>query len=156
MTGNVNPIWLDAHWKKKRMLTVERINNAVEELHKTGAAITIGRICETVKRVYGISISANTITRNSLAYDIYVAHRVPPRARMLKEPALSKLLREAPDPEKQSLRARITRLRRMPKDGLISGLIRLEDASCEQKMLECRLREEIVRLTLASSAGGGK
>lgn len=114
------------------------------------------KIREAVKRIYGVSISANTITRNHLAYDIYAAHRVPPRARTVKEPSLSELLREAPDPKKQSLRARITRLRRTPKDGLISRLIRLEAATCEQKMLECRLREEIVRLTLAASAGGGK
>lgn len=156
MTDNVNPVWLETHWKKKRLLTAERVNTAVEELHKTGAAVTLAKICAAVKRIYGVSISANTITRNNLAYDIYAAYRVPPRTRTVKEPSLSDLLRETSEPEKQSLRARITRLRRAPKDGLISTLIRLEATTCEQKMLECRLREEIVRLTLAASAGGRK
>jgi hypothetical protein len=156
MTENVNPTWLERHWKNKRLVTAERVNKAVAELRKTGTAITLAKICEAVKRIYGVSMSANTITRNNLAYDIYAAHRVPPRARSLKEPSLSELLREASDPEKQSLRARIVRLRRTPKDGLISSLIRLEAATGEQKMLECRLREEIVRLTLAASVGGGK
>ena len=156
MSGNSNPIWLESYWQQKRLLTAERVSKAVEELHRTGAAITIAQICDAVRRIYGVSVSANTITRNALAYEVYKAHRAPRRVRMLKDSSLLELLNSADGPDKRSLRARIARLRRTPKDGLISRLIRLETATKEQKMVECRLREEIVRLTLASSATGGK
>jgi hypothetical protein len=82
--------------------------------------------------------------------------RAPPRTRVLKDPSLMELLNGLEDSERASLRAKIARLRRISKDGLISQLISLEAASREHKALECRLREEIVRLTLATSAGGGK
>jgi hypothetical protein len=66
------------------------------------------------------------------------------------------LLKGVEGSERASVRAKIARLRRIPKDGLISQLISLEAASREHKALECRLREEIVRLMLATSPGAGK
>jgi hypothetical protein len=154
--SKVNPAWLEPHWKRKRLLTAERVSHAVEELGRTGATVTIAKVCEAVQRIYGVSVSANTITRNDLAYEIYKAHRAPPRTRVLKDPLLMELLKGVEGSERASLRAKIARLRRISKDGLISQLISLEAASREHKALECRLREEIVRLTLATSAGGGK
>jgi hypothetical protein len=156
MRREINPVWLETHWKQKRLLTAERVGKAAEELQRTGTVVTIARLCAAVQRIYGVSISANTITRNELAYEIYKANRGPSRTRMLKDPSLSELLKHADGPEKQSLRAKVGRLRRRPKDSLISNLIRLEAATHEHKILECRLREEIVRLMLATSAGAGK
>jgi hypothetical protein len=156
MSSKVNPTWLESHWKQKRLQTAERVSKAIEELRRTGMVVTIAKICEAIQRIYGVSISANTITRNDLAYEIYKAHRAPPRVRTLKDPSLTELLKGVEGSERASLRTKIARLRRISKDGLISQLISLEAASRGHKVLECRLREEIVRLRLATSAGGGK
>jgi hypothetical protein len=156
MNSKVNPIWLESHWKQKRLQTAERVSKAIEELRRTGMVVTIAKICDAIHRIYGVSVSANTITRNDLAYEIYKAHRAPPRTRVLRDPSLTELLKGVEGSESASLRARIARLRRASKDGLISQLIILEAATREQKLLECRLREEIVRLTLAAGAADGK
>jgi hypothetical protein len=156
MSRRVSPTWLESHWRQKRQLTAERVSHAVEELRRTGAAVTIAKVRETIQRIYGVSVSANTITRNDLAYEIYKAHRAPPRTRVLKDPSLRELLKGVEGSERASLSAKIARLRRISKDGLISQLISLEAASRDHKALECRLREEIVRLMLATSAGGGR
>jgi hypothetical protein len=118
--------------------------------------VTIESIRKTVKALSGVSISGNTIHRNEAAYEAYQKHRTEPRRRAPKQASLSQLLRDTPSNQRTSLRAKINRLRRQPKDALIAKLIRLEGAAHEHDARENNLREEILRLTLDASTRRSK
>lgn len=113
--------------------------------------MTIEAIRTAVKELSGVSISANTIHRNEAAYAAYQKHRTEPRRKPPKEAALSQLLRDVPADQRISLRAKINRLRRESKDTLIARLIRQENAAHDHDAREHNLREEILRLTVATA-----
>jgi hypothetical protein len=105
-------------------------------------------VCSRVRSLHGVSISANTIKRNELAYRIYSAHRQKPKVAHLPEPALRELVAGAAAEERRSLQSKISRLRREPKDALVAKLVSLERAVAKQRDIENRLREEILRLSV--------
>jgi hypothetical protein len=109
--------------------------------------VTYSSICAAVRAIDGISISPNTIKRNGGAYEIYIAHRLPPRRRCLPEPVLAQTITAASPEEKRPLQSRIQRLRRETKDALIARVIRLERIEEQQKAAGNALRDEIVRLS---------
>jgi hypothetical protein len=110
--------------------------------------VTFESIREVVRSLHGVSISANTIKRNELAYQIYSAHRQKPKVARLPEPALRELVANAAAEERRSLQSKISRLRREPKDALVAKLVSLERAAAKQRDVENRLREEILRLSV--------
>ncbi len=118
--------------------------------------MTIESIRKTVKALSGVSISGNTIHRNEAAYEAYQKHRTEPQRRVSKEASLSQLLRDTPSSQRTSLRAKINRLRRQPKDALIAKLIRLEGAAQDHDTRENNLREEILRLSLDAGSRRSK
>jgi len=140
------PVWLTDVWEQRRAETATRITRAVTKLRSEGCEVTYSSICAAVRAIYGISISPNTIKRNSGAYDIYIAHRLPPRHRRLPEPLLAQTITAASPEEKRPLQSRIQRLRRETKDALIARVLRLEHIVEKQKTAENALRDEIVRL----------
>jgi len=123
------------------------VQAAVDQLRERGRGVTFESIRETIRSIYGISISANTIKRNEIAYQIYSAHRQKPRVASLPEPALRALLASASAGERRGLQSKISRLRREPKDSLVAKLVCLERAVTKQRDIDNRLREEILRLS---------
>jgi hypothetical protein len=110
--------------------------------------VTFESIRETIRSLNGVSISANTIKRNEVAYQIYSAHRQKPKVASLPQPALIELVASVSVEERPSLKSKISRLRREPKDALVAKLVSLERAATRQRDVENRLREEILRLSL--------
>jgi len=119
----------------------------VDELRQQGRKATLEAIRVTIRSMHGVSISANTIKRNELAHEIYTAVCQKPKAASLPEPALRQLVENAAAEERHSLRSKISRLRRESKDALIARLVSLERAAANQKDVENRLRDEILRLS---------
>jgi multidrug efflux pump subunit AcrB len=124
-----------------------RVQAAVDQLREHGHGVTFESIRETIRSIYSISISANTIKRNEIAYQIYSAHRQKPRVVSLPQSALRALLASASAGERRGLQSKISRLRREPKDSLVAKLVCLERAVTKQRDIENRLREEILRLS---------
>jgi hypothetical protein len=141
------PEWLRSRWERTKGETAARVQAAVDQLRERGRGVTFESIRETIRSIYGISISANTIKRNEIAYQIYSAHRQKPRVASLPEPALRALLASASAGERRGLQSKISRLRREPKDSLVAKLVCLERAVTKQRDIDNRLREEILRLS---------
>ena len=141
------PLWLTAIWEQRRTETATRIARAVTKLRSDGREVTYSSICAAVRAIDGISISPNTIKRNGGAYEIYIAHRLPPRRRCFPEPLLAQTMTTASPEEKRSLQSRVQRLRRETKDALIARVLRLERIVEQQKAAENALRDEIIRLS---------
>jgi hypothetical protein len=141
------PVWLTAIWEQRRTETAARIARAVTKLLSDGCEVTYSSICAAVRAIDGVSISPNTIKRNGGAYEIYVAHRRPPRRRCLPEPLLAQIITAANPEEKRPLWSRIERLRRETKDALIARVLRLGSSVKQQKAAENALRDEVVRLS---------
>jgi hypothetical protein len=146
------PVWLTPIWEQRKTETTARISRAVTKLRSDGCEVTYSSICATIRAIDGISISPNTIKRNGGAYEIYVAHRRPPRRRYLPEPLLVQTVTAAGQEEKRPLLSRIERLRRETKDALIARILRLESIVKQQKAAENTLRDEIVRLSVNGSS----
>lgn len=73
------PEWLGPRWEKKKQITATRVDEAVQALKRDGDVVSYASIRERVHSLSGVWISANTIKRNDLAYQIYLANRRPPR-----------------------------------------------------------------------------
>jgi hypothetical protein len=107
------PTWLEGRWAEQKRATATRIAGAIASLRQAGDKITYASICRSVRSLYGISISANTIKRNDAAYELYSANRSSRRYSSLKEQALQKLIQNATGAERNRLGSKIARLRRM-------------------------------------------
>src|SRR5438093_13389403 len=66
--------WLEPLWDRKRRDTAKRVERAVRHLVAAGKPVTLEAIRQTVKSLFKVSISTNTILRNEEAYAIYVKH----------------------------------------------------------------------------------
>jgi hypothetical protein len=142
------PEWLRTRWERTKGETAARVQAAVDQLQQQGRHVTFESIRETIRLLHGVSISANTIKRNEVAYQIYSAHRQKPKVASLPQPALRGLVTSVSVEERPSLKSKISRLRREPKDALVAKLVSLERAATRQRDVENRLREEILRLSL--------
>jgi multidrug efflux pump subunit AcrB len=147
MTNGKVPEWLRARWERTKSETAARVQAAVDQLRERGRGVTFESIRETIRSMHGVSISANTIKRNELAYQIYSAHRQRPKMASLPQPALRALVANASDKDRHGLQSKISRLRREPKDSLVAKLVCLERTVAKQGDIENRLREEILRLS---------
>ena len=65
------PEWLRTRWERTKCETAARVQAAVDQLQSQGRDVTFERIRDTIRSLHGVSISANTIKRNELAYQIY-------------------------------------------------------------------------------------
>ena len=147
MSDGKVPEWLRARWERTKSETEARVQAAVDQLRERGRGVTLESIRETIRSMHGISISANTIKRNELAYQIYSAHRQRPKVASLPQPALRALVANASGEERRGLQSKLSRLRREPKDSLVAKVVSLERAGAKQRDVENRLREEILRLS---------
>ncbi len=149
--GRRAPEWLRPRWDQQRRDTADRVGRAIARLRSEKHAVTFAAIRDTVKALDGVSISTNTIQRNDLAYAIYQQHastRAPGRRR---HPSLALLLDQTPAAERNSLRARIARLRRTSKDALIASLIQLARKVKDQERRGHALRGHPPPLTVGPS-----
>ena len=62
------PEWLRTRWERTKCETAARVQAAVDQLRQHGRDVTFESIREAIRST-GVSISANTIKRNELAYD---------------------------------------------------------------------------------------
>src|SRR5579883_991791 len=145
--------WLEPLWDRKRRDTAKRVELAVRHLIAGGKPVTLEAIRQTVKSLFKISISTNTILRNEEAYAMYVKHStVSPRSKS-KNPLLLTLINETPS-NSAALRSKVSRLRRESKDALIYRILQLEGGVTKQARREDNLREEVLRLSLESRRKG--
>jgi hypothetical protein len=146
MAGSKDPKWLEPLWERKKSETAKRVEGAVKELVNQGQTVTLDGIRHTVRALFGVSISANTVRRNEGAYAAYQKHRteLPPVKAVSRSFAV--MLRAVPGAGAVNLRAKINRLRRERKDSLIARLLQLEAERKRQSDREDTLREEILRL----------
>jgi hypothetical protein len=144
-SGGKAPEWLRARWERTKCETAARIQAAVDQLRQHGRDVTFESIREAI-RATGVSISANTIKRNQLAYEVYLANCRKPRAGHLPQPALRELVGSFPPEKRHTLEVKISRLRREPKDAFDRKAGFFEYAA-KQRDVENRLREEILRLS---------
>jgi hypothetical protein len=149
-----SPVWLEGRWEGQKHLTAIRIGGAVASLRQAGTKITYASICRSVQLLYGVSMSPNTIKRNQAAYEIYLGSRSSQHYSSSKEQALQKLVQLATENERNRLRSRVARLRRVRKDALIASLLQLEDVVDQQKTTETNLRDEILRLATSKIHDG--
>jgi hypothetical protein len=147
MSKRPTPEWLRPRWQQKTKETAARVQEAVDQLRRQGRKITLDAIRDTIRSTCGVSISTNTIKRNDLAYQVYVAHRPRPRVSCLPDPGLRQIIQNAPAEERHGLRSKISRLRHECKDVLVARVVSLEIAASKQRDVENRLREEILHLS---------
>lgn len=145
--------WLQPLWDRKRRDTAKRVQRAVQHLMTAGKPVTLEAIRRTVKSLFKVSISTNTILRNEEAYAMYVKHSPAPRRPKSTNPLLMALVHDQPS-NSAALRSKISRLRRESKDALIHRILQLEDSVAKQARREDNLREEVLRLSLESRTGG--
>jgi len=122
-------------------------------LTSAGNQFTVASICATVKSLYGVSISSNTIKRNHLAHEIYKRHCATRASSVLPEAILKRISDSVPEGEKRNFWSKVARLRREPKDRLIGRLIEAEEAFNKHRITETALREEIIQLSLRAMNG---
>lgn len=143
-------LWLQPMWDRKRRDTVARVDAAARHLVVNGKPVTLEAIRDTVKTLFNVSMSTNTIHRNEAAHEAYLKYSTTRRNTKAKSASLARLLRSTPVPHRVALRAKINRFRRETKDALILRVIEFEQSIQEQARRENNLREEILRLTLKS------
>lgn len=143
------PEWLRPMWEEKATETVARVEDAIRHLRTIGARVTLTAICQTVQSLYGRSMSANTILRNSKAYDLYRGACDSKIVRSIKDQVLRSLVNAVSGTEKDNVQAKIQRLRRRHKDSLIADIIRLEQDRKHQADIENALRDELLNTALA-------
>jgi hypothetical protein len=155
MHRSKDPRWLQPLWEKKKVDTARRVERAVKEMVRLKEPVTLEGIRNKVKSLFAVSISTNTIQRNEGAYAAYQKHRTARRMAKVRSHDLASMLRNASVASAVNLRARINRLRRDSKDGLIARVLQLEEERKRQAEREDALREEIFRLHPAISKRGG-
>jgi hypothetical protein len=151
-----NPAWLEPLWERKRNATADRVRAAVAKLCESRSPVTVASICATVKSLYGVSISSNTIKRNQIAHEIYKLHCGTRASSVLPETMLKRISDSVPEGEKRNFWSKVARLRREPKDRLIARLIEAEKALQEDKTTANALREEVFQLSLREMTRGGR
>jgi hypothetical protein len=130
------------------------VATAVKHLLKAKQPVTFNAIRETVRSLFQVAISTNTIQRNPEAYATYLQHRTHRPRMQTRSAALRAVLNSVNDDRKESIRVRVNRLRRESKDTLIARLIQLETSVEQQIRRQDNLREEILRLSLGSRRKG--
>ena len=84
------PEWLRSRWERTKCETAARVRAAVDQLQKQGRDVTFESIREAIRSLHGVSISANTIKRNELAYKVYLANCITSLRRAFrKSPVMS-------------------------------------------------------------------
>ena len=73
------PEWLRSRWERTKRETAARVRAAVDQLRQQGRDVTFESIREAIRSLHGVSISANTIKRNELAYKVYLANCRKPK-----------------------------------------------------------------------------
>jgi hypothetical protein len=149
--SRIAPAWLSPLWEERRKKTAGHVNSAIGKLVEAGQPVTITSIRNQVHSLFGRALSANTIKRNELAYQTYLAYRVPPKAPQVKSSLMIEFYAQAAPAKRPGLHAKVARFRRQPKDDLIVRLIRLEETVKLQTDVENRLREEIIRTNLRAT-----
>jgi hypothetical protein len=149
------PAWLEPMWERKRNETADRVRAAVAKLSESRQPVTVASICATVRSLYGVSISSNTIKRNHLAYEIYKHHCGTRASSALPEAILKRISDRVPEGGRRSFWSKVARLRREPKDRLIARLIEAEEALQKDKTMANALREEVFQLSLREMTRGG-
>jgi hypothetical protein len=152
MEQRKQPIWLEPYWQTKREATAERICAAIASLQKKRVSVSLSSICKEVKELNGRSISPNSVKRNQGAYDAYLIAR-PRQARPGGSTGLKDLASELQGAQRGAMYARIARLRREHKDSLIARLIAIEQRGAQQELVEQRLRDQIITLSLSLRKG---
>ena len=147
MSDGKVPEWLRARWERTKSETAARVQSAVDQLREHGRGVTFESIRETIRSMHGVSISANTIKRNELAYQIYSAHRQRPKVASLPQPALRALVANTSDKDRRGLQSKISRLRREPKDSWSPSWFAWNAPSQSRETSRIDLREEILRLS---------
>ena len=142
------PVWLSPLWEERRKKTAGHVIAAIGKLLEARLPVTIASIRNQVHSLFGRALSANTIKRNGVAYQMYLAYRLPPKAPQLSSSLLMEFYAQAAPEERPGLHAKVARFRRQAKDDLIVRLIRLEETVKNQTDVENRLREEIIRTNL--------
>lgn len=155
MAARSNPKWLEPLWETKKSETAKRVEQAVKELVEQSKPVTLDGIRNTVKALFGISISANTIQRNEGANTAYQKHRTGRQVIRPGNSAIATMLRGLSKANAVNLRAKVQRLRRESKDNLIARLLQLEGERKRQSDREDTLREEILRLHPSTGSKGG-
>ncbi len=155
MADGKDPRWLEPLWEKKKADTARRVERAVKEMVRLKRPVTLEGVRNMVKSLFGVSISTNTIQRNEEAYAAYEKHRTTRRTVKMRDRDLAAMLRGVSGKDAANLRARVNRLRRESKDGLIARLLQLEQERKRQAEREDALREEIFRLHPAVRKRGG-
>lgn len=142
------PLWLEPLWRTKREATAMRIITAIESLQKRSTIVSLSAICSEVGKLTGGSLSPNSIKRNPAAYDAYLAARPPSRSQPSYSSPLIRLTAELHGAQRSAMYARIARLRRENKDSLIARIVDLDRQCAQQEMVERRLRDQILTLSL--------
>src|SRR3982750_1701863 len=127
MREGKNPRWLKPLWEKKKVETAKRVERAVKEMIRLKKPVPLEGIRNTVKTMFGASISANTIQRNERAYAAYQKHRTTKSLAKVRDHGLAGMLRGISGPGAANLRAKVNRLRRDTKDSLIAKLLQVEE-----------------------------
>lgn len=131
-----------------------RVGRAIARLRAQNHTVTFAAIRDTVKALDGVSISANTIQRNDLAYAMYQQYASSRSPARLRHRSLAVLMEQTPAAERAALRTKIARLRRASKDELIASLIKLAREVKNQHRREHVLRDELLRVTVGASLEG--
>ncbi|MGC1360571.1 MAG: hypothetical protein WA419_18545 [Silvibacterium sp.] len=142
------PIWLEPYWQTKREAIANRIRAAIASLQKKCISVSLSAICKEVKELNGRSISPNSVKRNQGAYDAYLIAR--PQARSVGSAGLKDLTSRLQGAQRGAMYAKIARLRRERKDSLIARLIAVEQHGAQRELVEQRLRDQIITLSLSS------
>lgn len=144
-----DPLWLRPQWEKKKADTAKRLARAVEVLKQEQREITLTSIRETILHLFNQRTALATIQQS----EIYRQHRSGIERCTFQDTALERLYREALPQVRQSLTAKVARLRREKKDTLIAKLIAFEQAALRHKEVEITLQQEIIRLNHCDRSG---
>ena len=147
--NRVDPVWLTPMWEARKKETVVRVQAAIDRLREANQHATFSAIRETVRDLFDRSISANTIKRNEVAYQLYLENRHTPRMSLVKSQSVLEFYENTEPSARAAAQARVARLRRQTKDDLIVRLLRVEETLKAARNVENRLREEIIRLHVA-------
>jgi hypothetical protein len=136
-------------WEARKKETAVRVQAAIDKLRGANQHVTFSAIRETVRDLFHQSISANTIKRNEVAYQLYLANRRRPRMSPVRSQSVLEFYENTEPGARAAAQARVARLRRQPKDDLIVRLLRVDEMLRAARNVENRLREEIIRLHVA-------
>ena len=144
-----DPVWLTPVWEARKKETAVRVQAAIDRLREANQRVTFSAIRETVLDLFHRSISANTIKRNQVAYQLYLENRHTPRMSLVKSQSVLDFYENTEPGTRAAAQSRVARLQRQTKDDLIVRLLRVEETLKAARNVENRLREEIIRLHVA-------